>query len=194
MSLSLTGTFRAEIAKVSPEMTYQQIDILLHNDHNGRFAEVARGAGNGFARPCVGRGVVFADFDNDGWVDVIVANNGSRPLLLHNDGPAGKEPKNHFISFKLVGTRSNRDAMGARITLCAAGLTQTREIEGGGSFMSQSDLRAHFGLGRVSRADTVEIRWPSGLRQCFRNVAGDTLYVEGESRLERAHFGHTQIT
>jgi hypothetical protein len=189
------GHISAAIAKVSPEMTYQQIDSLFHNEHNGKFMDVTRISGAGFAKPFVGRGVAFADFDNDGWVDVVVGNNGSRPLLLHNDGSGNGEPKSHFVSFKLVGTSSNRDAMGARIVLRAGGITQMREVQGGGSFMSQSDLRVHFGLGRVNRAATVEVRWPSGLRQEFRNVAADAFYriVERESRLEGEHFGHTRI-
>ena len=127
---------------------------------------------------------------------MVVGNNGSRPLLLHNDGAASGEPKTHFVSFNLVGTRSNRDAMGARVTLRAGGITQTREVEGGGSFMSQSDPRAHFGLGSVNRAESVEIRWPSGLRQVFRNVAGDAFYriAEGNYRLEREASERTRGT
>jgi hypothetical protein len=190
------GHISADIAKTSPEMTYQQTDSLFHNDHNGKFTDVTRLSGSGLAKPYVGRGVAFADFDNDGWLDVVVGNNGSRPLLLHNDGAARGEPKTHFVSFNLVGTRSNRDAMGARVTLRAGGITQTREVEGGGSFMSQSDLRAHFGLGSVNRADSVEIRWPSGLHQVFRNVAGDTFYriAEGKYRLEREASERTRGT
>ena len=189
------GHISAEIAKVSPGMTYEQIDSLLHNDHNGKFTDVTRTSGNGFAKARVGRGVAFADFDNDGRLDVIVGNNGDAPLLLHNDGPAGGGPRDHFISLKLVGTRSNRDALGAQITLRAGGISQTREIEGGGSFMSQSDLRAHFGLGQSKFADTIEIRWPSGQRQEFRDLAVDTTYrvVEGDKRLVRERFGHTPL-
>src|SRR5207245_7884156 len=103
-----------------------------------------------------GRGVAFADFDNDGRLDVLVANNGDPPLLLHNDGPAVGAVQNHFVNFKLVGTRSDRDAMGARIKLRAGGLAQIREIEGGGSYMSQSDLRAQFGHGRSTYASAGE--------------------------------------
>ena len=120
---------------------------------------MSKSAGNGFQTPYVGRGVAFVDFDNDGFVDVVVANNGDVPLLLHNSGGNG----NHFLNFKLVGTKSNRDAMGARIRILAGGISQIREIEGGGSYLSQSDLRANFGLGKTARAETVEVKWPSGL-------------------------------
>jgi len=121
-------------------------------------------------------------------VDVVVGNDGDPPLLLHNDGAAGGAPRNHFVNFKLVGTRSNRDAMGARIKLRAGGISQMREIAGGGSYLSQSDLRAHFGLGRNTSAETVDVRWPSGLHQVFRNVAADQFYllVEGKDELQKA--------
>ena len=137
--------------------------------------------------PYVGRGVAFADFDNDGFIDVIVANNGDPPLLLHNSGGNG----NHFLNFKLVGTKSNRDAMGARIRLVVADISQIREIAGGGSYLSQSDLRANFGLGKTSRVESVEVTWPSGQRQLFRNVEADRFYLieEGKDQLQVQQFG-----
>jgi enediyne biosynthesis protein E4 len=184
------GSVYPEIEKVSADIHYKQINSLFHNEHKGKFAEVSKLSGNGFAKPYAGRGAAFADFDNDGHVDVVVANNGDPPLLLHNDGPAGGAPGNHFVNFKLRGTRSNRDAMGARVTLRAGGISQIREIEGGGSYMSQSDLRAHFGLGPNTSADEVEVRWPSGLRQVFRNIPADGFYllVEGQNQLQRQRF------
>ena len=98
---------------------------------------------------------------------------------------------NHFINFKLVGTKSNRDAMGARVKLRAGDLSQIREIAGGGSYLSQSDLRAHFGLGQHTRADSVEVSWPSGLRQVFHDVEADRFYViqEGNDRVALQKFG-----
>ena len=116
----------------------------------------------------------------------MVANNGDAPLLLHNSGGNG----NHFLNFRLVGTKSNRDAMGARIRVVAGGISQIREIEGGGSYLSQSDLRANFGLGKAARAETVEIRWPSGLQQTFRNVDADKFYLieEGSDRIALQSF------
>jgi hypothetical protein len=107
--------------------------------------------------------------------------------LLHNAGGTG----NHFINFKLVGAKSNRDGMGARIKLRAGDVSQIREIAGGGSYLSQSDLRANFSLGRNTRAETVEVTWPSGLRQTFRDVEADKFYVieEGKERLGMQKFG-----
>jgi len=107
-------------------------------------------------------------------------NNGDPPLLLHNSGGNG----NHFVNFRLVGTKSNRDAMGARIRVLAGGLSQIREIAGGGSYLSQSDLRANFGLGKAVRMDLVEISWPSGQKQAFRDVAADKFYLIREGRNE----------
>src|SRR5208282_3970537 len=102
-----------EIELISSEIRYKQINSLFHNDGNGRFTEVSKLSGNGFDKPHTGRGVAFADFDNDGNIDVVVGNDGEAPLLLHNGGAPG----NHFLTLKLVGTRSNRDAMGARVKL-----------------------------------------------------------------------------
>ena len=171
------------VEKTSPAIHYRQLNSLFHNEGKGKFTDVSAMAGSGFAKPHVGRGVAFADFDNDGRVDVLVGNNGDAPLLLHNSGSG----KNHFVILKLVGTRSNRDALGSRVELRAGDVAQIREIAGGGSYLSQSDLRAHFGLGERSRADEITIRWPSGLKQTFRDVEADHFYIaeEGQDALRR---------
>jgi hypothetical protein len=176
------GHVYEEVEKVSPEVHYKQVNTLFHNDGAGKFVETTRSAGEGFQTPYAGRGAAFADFDNDGNVDVVVANNGDPPLLLRNLGGTG----NHFINFKLVGGKSNRDGMGARIRLRSDGMTQIREIGGGGSYLSQSDLRANFGLGGALIADNVEVWWPSGAKQVFKSIAADKFYVirEGSDRLD----------
>src|SRR4029077_18117922 len=135
------GHVYPEVEQLHPESHYKQINSLFHNDGNGKFTDVTKAAGDGFSKPFAGRGAAFAAFDNDGNIDIVVGNVGDPPLLLHNSGGSG----NHFINIKLVGTKSNRDAMGARIKLVAGGITQIREIAGGGSYLSQSDLRANFG-------------------------------------------------
>ena len=116
-------------------------------------------------------------------MDAVVATNGDSPLLLHNSGGNG----NHFLNFRLLGTKSNRDSMGARIRVVAGAISEIREIAGGGSYLSQSDLRANFGLAKASRAETVEVAWPSGLRQVFHNVEADKFYLleEGKDQLQR---------
>lgn len=174
------GHVYPEVEQATPGIHYKQINSLFHNEGNGRFADVGKLAGTGFGTAYVGRGVAFADFDNDGFLDVVVANNGDPPLLLHNSGGNG----NHFLNFRLSGTKSNRDAMGARIRVVAGTTSQIREIAGGGSYLSQSDLRANFGMGKAKRAETVEVAWPSGLRQVFRNVEADKFYVVEEGKVE----------
>jgi enediyne biosynthesis protein E4 len=180
------GHVYPEVEQATPEVRYKQVNTLFHNDGHGKFVDVTKASGDGFATPYVGRGVAFADFDNDGFEDVVVGNNGDPPLLLHNSGGNG----GHFVSFKLIGTKSNRDAMGARLELTAGGMTQIREVAGGGSYLSQSDLRAHFGVGGAGKIDKLEISWPSGARQVFKDFAVDQFYSiqEGKDELGSQRF------
>ncbi len=174
------GHVYPEIEQASPGTHYKQLNSLFHNDAGKKFSETGPLAGIDQQTPRVARGVAFADLDNDGFVDVAVANNGDPPVLLRNTGNG-----NHFINFKLIGTKSNRDAMGARIRVTALGISQIREIAGGGSYLSQSDLRANFGLGSGTKAELVEIKWPSGRMQTFHDVAANTFYLvrEGDNEL-----------
>ncbi len=183
------GHVYPEVEQVTPEVHYKQINTLFHNDGHGKFMDVTKTSGDGFETPHAARGVAFADFDNDGFVDLVVVNNGDPPLLLHNSGGNG----NHFVSFKLIGTKSNRDAMGARLKLTAGGITQIREIAGGGSYLSQSDLRAHFGLGSAAKIEKLEISWPSGAKQTFADFASDQFYSiqEGSDTLGYQPFAKT---
>jgi enediyne biosynthesis protein E4 len=185
--LIANGHVYPEVEQSAPGTHYKQINSLFHNERNGRFTDVGKVSGDGFAIPYVGRGVAFADFDNDGFVDIIIANNGDPPLLLHNSGNG-----NHFLNFRPVGTKTNRDGMGVRIRVAADGTSQTREIAGGGSYLSQSDLRANFGLGKAKRAEIVEINWPSGQKQVFRDVEADKFYLieEGKDQLQLQQFAH----
>ncbi len=166
------GHVYPEVEQVSRGTHYKQINTLFHNESGKRFLLATNSAGIDALPRRAARGVAFADFDNDGFVDIIVANNGDPPALLHNSGDNG----NHFVNFRLVGTKSNRDAMGARIRVHAGGLSQIREIAGGGSYLSQSALRANFGLGKSAVVDLIEIRWPSGAMQTFRNLPADKFY------------------
>jgi enediyne biosynthesis protein E4 len=182
------GHVYPEVEQASPEVHFKQINSLFHNETNRKFIETTKLAGPGFQTPYVGRGVAFADFDNAGFIDVLVANNGDPPLLLRNGGGNG----NHFVSFKLVGNKSNRDALGTRIRVVTAGLAQIREIAGGGSYLSQSDLRAHFGIGKAARAETVEVGWPSGQKQVFHDLDADKFYLieEGQNQIRLQRFAH----
>ncbi|MCI0337425.1 MAG: CRTAC1 family protein [Acidobacteria bacterium] len=185
------GHVYPEVEQATPSVHYKQINQLFRNNSKGKFIEVTKVAGDGFTTPYAGRGAAFADFNNDGNIDLVVANNGDPPLLLHNSGGTG----NHFLNFRLVGTKSNRDATGARITVRAGGLTQIREISAGGSYFSHSDLRVNFGLGQSTRVESVEVRWPSGQRQSFPNPVADKFYLieEGKDHLNLQKFVAAKI-
>jgi hypothetical protein len=185
------GHVYPEVEQLHPEIHYKQINSLFHNDGNGKFTDVTKIAGSGFQTPYAGRGAAFADFDNDGFMDIVVGNNDDPPLLLHNSGANS----NHFVNFKLVGIKSNRDAMGARVRVQTGSLSQIHEIAGGGSYLSQSDLRANFGLAKTTVVDTVEINWPSGQHQIFHDVEADKFYMieEGKDHVGLQKFVRTPI-
>ena len=170
------GHVYPEVEEAYPGTRYKQVNSLFHNEGNGKFSEATGLAGLRAEVPRAGRGAAFADFNNDGFVDVVVANNGDPPILLRNSGNS-----HHFLNFKLVGRTSNRDAIGARIRVVAGNQTQTREVQGGGSYLSQGDLRANFGLRRLMLAQSVEIRWPSGESETFHDVKADQFYLVEEN-------------
>jgi len=153
--------------------------LLLHmNNHDGTFTDSAAAAGLNAVPLASRRGAAFGDVANDGNIGVLLLNVGEPPSLLINHGVAG----NHRVEFKLIGTKSNRAAIGARVTVRAAKLVQFNEVRGGASYLSQNDLRLHFGLGKESKLDSVEIQWPSGAVEKLQNVAADNSYtlVEGQ--------------
>jgi hypothetical protein len=119
--------------------------------------------------PQAARGAAFGDFDNDGHVDVLVNNVNDPPNLYRVADSSG----NHWITLKLVGTRSNRSAIGARVRCVVPGATLEDEVRGGGSYISQSDKRLHFGLGTTTRVSTAVVRWPSGLVESWSDLAAD---------------------
>ena len=126
----------------------------------------------------LGRGCAFGDFDNDGDIDVIVNNLDGSPSLLRNDGGN----KNNWIMIKGVGTRSNRSAIGTRVKVTTSGHSQIDEVMSGSSYYSQNDFRLHFGLGRASKADSVELTWPSGLKESFQNLPANNLFILQETK------------
>jgi hypothetical protein len=118
------------------------------------------------------------DLFNDGNMDVVINNLDGAPVVLKNHGVAGR----HWVSFELAGTKSNRLAIGARLKLVAGGMTQTEEIHSGGSYLSQNDLRVHFGLNQATKIDSLEIRWPSGKVETIKDLEADKFYsvLEGQ--------------
>jgi hypothetical protein len=155
--------------------TYLQRNQLYRNLGGGRFREVSRDVGGPMLDAKSGRGVAFGDYDNDGDIDVLVVNVDDRPTLLRNDTAGG-----HWITVRLEGTASNRDAIGARVTAEAAGAKQIAEVRSGGSYLSQNDTRAHFGLGAARQVDRLTIRWPSGRVETATALAADRFYVARE--------------
>jgi len=147
-------------------VTYAERPFLMWNDGKGRFME--RGCGEPFRRELVGRGSATADYDNDGAVDIAVSNSGGPLQLLRNEGKHG-----HWIGFVLVGKKSNRQGIGARLTLETEGGRQVREVRAGESYLSSSDPRVHFGLGNSTSVKSLEVRWPSGIVQKVTQVVAD---------------------
>ena len=156
---------------------YMQRKQLFRNVDGRTFRNVTDEVGGGLLVEKSSRGAAFGDYDNDGRIDVLVTNINDRPTLLHNESAGG-----HWVTFRLVGTKSNRDAIGARVIVTAGGRRQTVEVRSGGSYMSHNDLRAHIGLGDAVRLDRVEIKWPSGLTETVGGLAADRFYVAREGR------------
>jgi hypothetical protein len=128
------------------------------NRKDGTFCDASTEAGPALMEKRVSRGLAVADLFNDGKMDVVVNDLDGPPMILRNQGIAGR----NWVSFELAGTKSNRLALNARVKVTSGGMTQTDEVRSGGSYLSQSDLRLHFGLGEATKIDSVEIRWPSG--------------------------------
>ena len=156
---------------------YLQRKQLLRNLDGRQFKDVTDEVGGGLLIEKSSRGAAFGDYDNDGRIDVIVTNINDRPTLLHNEGAGG-----HWATFRLIGSKSNRDAIGAKLLVAAGGRRQVIEIRSGGSYMSQNDLRAHVGLGDAARIDRLEIRWPDGAIDTANSVAADRFYVAREGQ------------
>ena len=152
--------------------------MLYHNLTNGRFNDVSEQTGLSLLERHSARGAAFGDYDNDGLVEVLVNNQNEAPSLLKQTS----RPAGHWILFKLVGTRSNRSALGAKAKLIAGGHTQIDEVRSGGSYLSQNDLRLHFGLGAAAHIDRIEIAWPSGARQVLEGILGDRIVSIEEPR------------
>jgi enediyne biosynthesis protein E4 len=185
--LIANGHVYSQIEGKNLHVKYREPKLLYRNLKGGRFEDVSAKAGPAILAENLGRGCAFGDFDNDGDVDVIVNNLDGPPTLLRNDDPSG----NHSILVKCVGTRSNRSAIGARVRVTCGEHRQMNEVMSGSSYYSQNDLRLHFGLGRAATADAVEIVWPSGLKDAFRDLPANHLFLIQEAKgiVDRRRFG-----
>ncbi|HXB69312.1 MAG TPA: CRTAC1 family protein [Candidatus Acidoferrales bacterium] len=175
--LFVNGNVYPEVERYFAEYKYKNPRILLRNLGTGEFENVSGGGGTGITDRHSSRGCAFGDFDNDGKVDVAIMNMGEPPSLLRNE--TGNS--NGWLVLKLIGTKSNRSAIGARAFVTAGGRRQRQEVLSQSSFYSQSDLRLHFGMGSAKAAD-VEVRWPSGLKELYRGVKSNQILpiVEGK--------------
>jgi enediyne biosynthesis protein E4 len=173
-----SGHVYPQMDQLEAAARYKEPLLLYMNNHDGTFTESAVAAKLGAVSVASWRGAAFGDTANDGNVDVLLLNVDAPPSLLMNHGVAG----NHRVEFRLMGTKSNRAAIGARVTVRAGKLVQFNEVRGGASYLSQNDLRLHFGLGKAATIDSVEVLWPSGAVERFAGVAADKIYtlVEGQ--------------
>jgi hypothetical protein len=177
--LQVNGHVQDDIQSREPKTPYAEPTLLLRNDHDGTYTEVGIKAGAPFTQAIVGRGLARGDFDNDGRVDALIScNNGPAKLWRNETKPSG-----HWLTLKLVGTISNRNGIGAVVTVRSGATTQTQMVRTACSYLSSCDPRPHFGLGAATAAD-IEIRWPSGRADRMVGVAGDRIWTirEGEGK------------
>ena len=162
---------------VRPGATEAQRKLLLRNT-GGRLTEVGKQSGAGFSVDKVGRALAAADIDNDGDLDLLVVNNGGASELLRNEGGSG----NNAIVIRLVGTTSNRDAISARVKVTTGGIAQMREVKAGSSYLAQNDLRVHVGLGKATRIDRIDVRWPNGQSEAVNGATVNEIVTVTEGK------------
>jgi len=155
--IQVNGHVYPEVEQWFPDANFKQKRVVYHNEGNGKFEDVSAQMGSGIAERYSSRGAAFGDFDNDGGIDVLVLNMNDPPSLLRNIGGN----KNNWIKIKLIGTHCNRTAVGARVRVLTGKHAQMDEVHTGGSVMSQSDLRLHFGVGQAKTIDLIEVKWPT---------------------------------
>jgi hypothetical protein len=171
------GHVAVHVAETTDGVTYAERKQLFHNDGNGHFSEITENLGD-LNIQTVSRGLAVGDYDNDGRQDFLVINQNGPAQLFHNENRNG----NHWISFKTIGVRSNRDGYHAKLTIHYGKQHDFAEVRSGSSYLSHSDSRVYFGLGAATRIDTLEVRWPSGTRETVRGIAADHSYVLTEGR------------
>ena len=158
-----------------PNLRYREPMLIAHNGGKG-FTDVSKESGVIFEKPLVARGLAIGDLDNDGRLDAVVTTNDGAPYVLRNETPGG----NHWLLLKLVGHKSNRDAIGAEVKLVTKNSAQYATVSTASSYQSSSDKRVHFGLGKETQAANIEIRWPSGTRQTLKDVKAEQILVIDE--------------
>jgi hypothetical protein len=166
------GHIDETVRNIRGNVGYAQAPQLFLNQRGGKFRDVAAEVGGGFATPIVGRGLAYGDFDRDGDLDLLMTTNNGPAYLYRNDQTGG----NRSIRFQLTGTKSNRDAIGAVVKIYGAGLTQSRTVRGGSSYLSQSELPVTFGVGKNEKIERVTVDWPSGKSEEYKDLSSGRAY------------------
>jgi enediyne biosynthesis protein E4 len=174
--VQLNGAMLDNVQLYHSEVSYKEPLLMFHNLGKGQFEKVSDSLGPDFLRPIAGRGIATADFDNDGDIDIAINNRGDYPELLRNDG--GNQ--NHWLEVLLIGTKSNRDGIGASLKLTSEDFVHVEQSKGGMSYMSASDPRIFFGLGKRTRIESLEITWPSGQVDKLKNLPVDRIIAVKE--------------
>jgi hypothetical protein len=169
--VQLNGAMVDNVSLYHQEISYKEPLLMFRNLGKGRFDKVSDSLGPDFMRPIAGRGLATADFDNDGDIDIVTNDRGDYPELLRNDGGNA----NHWLEVLLIGTQSNRDGTGSLLRLTSEGVTHVEQAKGGMSYMSASDPRIHFGLGKRTKIESLQITWPSGHVDELTNVPVDKI-------------------
>jgi len=172
------GNLDENVHQYDQAAVYAARNFVLKNTGDGKFENVSDRAGDGLALEFSSRGAAFGDFDNDGRVDVVVLNSRREPSILRNESPGG----NHWLQISLRGVKGNREGIGAAIRVVAGDLIQTDEVHSGRGYQGHWGTRLHFGQGRRSRVDRIEIRWPGGGTEIVENVAADQFLTIAEGR------------
>jgi hypothetical protein len=170
--IAVSGHVYPQVDSLPSGGGYRQPKLFHLNEKEGTFCDASDLAGPALQQRRVSRGLAVGDLFNDGNVDVVIGDLDGAPMILKNHGVAGR----NWVSFELAGTKSNRMAIGARVKLVAGGMTQTDEVHSGGSYLSQSDTRLHFGVGSAKKIDLLEIRWPSGATETLKDLAINQFY------------------
>jgi enediyne biosynthesis protein E4 len=174
LDLFLTnGHVYPEVRQLKTEAGYEQRKVVYRNTGNRRFVDITERLGPPVTTPKAGRGAAFGDYNDDGQIDVAIANVNDLPDLFRLNG----DRRTHWITVKLVGVQSNRDAIGARVHCVTGEVEQWQEVRGGGSYLSQNDFRVHFGLGATTRVDRLEVRWPNGLDESWDQLDADRFHT-----------------
>jgi hypothetical protein len=176
--LTANGHIEEEIGRVQPRIKYQEPPLLFHNLGSKKFENVSNAVGPDFMKPLVARGAIYGDFDHDGDLDVLLTSNNGPAHLFRNDGGN----RNKWISIRTIGTKSNRDGIGASVAIASASGKQWNVVRSGSSYASQSDLALVFGLGQDPVVNSIEATWPSGTKQKFANVVANQFLTIDETR------------